>query len=173
MIKLIDLLKENKDISYYPNIKNKINIDKPKINPNMIMKYRGGNNINISAYDFGGSEHPVEGNKVIVIDIVNHEPDIYIEGENFIKADLTQKHNFPPKNMVIANDSLSNFINPNNINNVIYNIDNSINNGGLLFIHDWPSNLEFILEYLPNNFKMLEIYLDLEYEVVDVLFRKN
>jgi hypothetical protein len=169
MQQLAGILKEdfNKKIKIseeYPFIKKMVERDNPRIG--RTSRYRGsaegddegGTTISDLAYDFGGGENPVLGKNVTVVDIDSYDWENDIEDFKFIKANLTKKQNLPPVNMIIANDFLSNVLTDSNIKNIVHNIDNSLNEGGLFILHDWPFQLNKIIEYL-QSYKLLQIYL--------------
>lgn len=156
----------------YPFIQKMIERDNPKIETEMISKYRGGNYISNLAYDFGGGEDPVLGKNVTVVDLDSYGWEDEIEDFKFIEADLTKKQNLSPVDLITATSFVGNVLDKGNIQNIVYNIDNSLNKGGLFFIHDFPIVVEKLTKYL-QSYKLLTIYWN-EYDgqVAEALFKK-
>jgi SAM-dependent methyltransferase len=176
MIKLIDLLKEtnneratkstslNKLLDYLDKNNAPVNI-----NSKIINKY-GRLKINSNKiYDFGGADNPIPNS--IVVDI--EKPD----GDNkFIKQDLEDEFNLPPKDYINLS-SVIHFI--NNKNNLVKSINNSLKPGGILIIKTSLNQIWKILPYL-SDYTPLEAQIDKEEilssednpDVVSIVFKK-
>lgn len=102
-------------------------------------------------YDFGGSESPLKGNNVIVVDIDDDKGD-YIK--NLITADLTKPQKLEPVDFINTKNFIDNLY---SFKGVASNIDNSLKPGGILRMFESVEAMDSVLKSL-KNFKMLELY---------------
>ena len=165
------LLKENDksiDLNKLLDYLNKYNT--PINNNSKIISKYGRIKINSDeVYDFGGAEGPVPNS--IVVDIGKPE------GNNkFIKRDLENEFNLPPKKYINVT-SVIHFI--NNKNNLVKSINNSLKPGGLLILKSSLNQIMSMLPYL-SNYTPIEAQIDKEEiltsednpDVVSIVFKK-
>ena len=182
MIKLIDILNENKILIDYPLKDNYINALIAKDSPELYIDknsttYTNNNqlkDINSPFYDFGGGAFSINSPNNTVIDYTG-EDNIYgaefditdytdvedntnlISGHQFdkyIDADLRKYIKLPPKNAINITDALYNFI--DNPPVIAKTINDALLPGGLLVISDHLGVVSKLLKKLPS-YKLLEL----------------
>jgi hypothetical protein len=182
MIKLLDILKENKILNKYPLQNEYINLlinrDSPKI---FIDKnnteYTNNNQLKDTSspfYDFGGGAFAIDSPNNTIVDYTGEDNEYgvefdvsdYIEAKDkvsqysghkfdkYIDTDLRKYVKLPPKNAINITDALYNFI--NNPSTIAKTINDALLPGGLLVISDHLSVVSDLLKKLPS-YKLLEL----------------
>jgi hypothetical protein len=96
----------NKILEYYPKLKSLINKDKPKIydtitNSNYIKDGKLNPNVGL-IYDFGGTENPVKGKNVVIVDYDPDKDVSYAKDETYYDKDTTiYKNNAEDPNVTL------------------------------------------------------------------------
>jgi hypothetical protein len=182
MIKLTDLLNENKILIDYPLKDNYINTLISKDSPELYIDktsttYTNNNqlkNINSPFYDFGGGAFSINSPNNTVVDYSGEDNEYgaefnitdYTDAEdninpvsghqfdNYIDADLRKYIKLPPKNAINITDALYNF--NDNPSTIAKTIDDALLPGGLLVISDHLYVVSKLLKKLPS-YKLLEL----------------
>lgn len=96
----------NKILKYYPKLKFLINKDKPKIydtitNNNYVKDEKLNPSIGL-IYDFGGTENPVKGKNVVIVDYDPDKDISYVKDETYFDKDVTiYKNNAKDPNITL------------------------------------------------------------------------
>lgn len=149
----------------HPKLKNKIQQDGAKESGQYSQDRYSNPGRNKIIYDFGGSEGPLSGKNVTVIDI---EPNDFGDDPNFmgdddgnklkyIQHDLLKPIKLPPADFIQCTDMVINAVSSSSdIKAIMSNVDDNLKSGGLFRIHDTLENVETIAISILNNYKIIE-----------------